>query len=126
NLDALVQRGVRLSSFHASPVCSTTRAMLMTGCDHHEVGLGNMAELMTPEQKGQPGYEGYLNDQSITLPERLQNEGYLTMMSGKWHLGIKEESPPAKRGFERSFALIQGEHNHFGMDQTPQTAGLVG
>jgi arylsulfatase A-like enzyme len=48
------------------------------------------------------------------------------MMSGKWHLGIGRESPPSAKGFERSFALFQGEHNHFGYDQTLQTAGYVG
>jgi arylsulfatase len=49
HLDRIASRGRRLTNFHASPVCSTTRAMLMTGCDHHEVGLGNMAELLTPD-----------------------------------------------------------------------------
>lgn len=128
NLDALTARGVRLTNFHTSPVCSTTRAMLMTGCDHHEVGLGCMVELMTPEQKGKPGYEGYLTDRALTLAERLQAGGYHTVMSGKWHLGVEEpyRSMPVKKGFERSFALVQGEHNHFGDDQTPQTAGVHG
>ena len=128
NLDALVARGVRLTNYHTSPVCSTTRAMLMTGADHHEVGLGSMVELMTDEQRGKPGYEGYINERSITLPERLKAAGYHTMMSGKWHLGVEEpyRSMPVKRGFERSFALVQGEHNHFGNDQTPDTAGVHG
>ena len=128
NLDALVARGLRLTNFHTSPVCSTTRAMLMTGCDHHEVGLGTMVELMTPEQQGKPGYEGYLNDRAITIAERLHDAGYHTMMSGKWHLGVEQpyRSMPAKRGFERSFALVQAEHNHFGTDQTPGTAGVHG
>ncbi len=125
-LDALARRGVRLTNFHASPVCSTTRAMLMTGCDHHEVGLGNMVELMTPAQKGKPGYEGYLNERAATIAERLRDGGYLTLMSGKWHLGIGGESPPSAKGFARSFALFQGEHNHFGDDQTPETAGFIG
>ena len=55
NLDALVARGMRLTNFHTSPLCSTTRAMLMTGCDHHEVGMGTMVEIRTPEQTGKPG-----------------------------------------------------------------------
>jgi len=126
HLDEIVSKGVRMTNFHASPVCSTTRAMLMTGCDHHEVGLGNLAELMTPLQRNKPGYEGYLNERASTLPELLRDGGYLTLMSGKWHLGIEGESPPASRGFERSFALMQGEHNHFGLDQTPETSGFLG
>lgn len=128
NLDSLTERGVRLTNFHTSPVCSTTRAMLMTGCDHHEVGLGCMIENIMPEQRGKPGYEGYLNDRAPTIAERLRDAGYHTMMSGKWHLGSAPPylSMPATRGFERSFALMQGEHNHFGADQTPEAAGQEG
>jgi arylsulfatase A-like enzyme len=128
HLDALTARGVRLTNFHTSPVCSTTRAMLMTGCDHHEVGLGCMEEIITPEQRGKPGYEGYLTDRALTIAERLRDAGYHTLMSGKWHMGVKEPylSMPATKGFERSFALVQGEHNHYGADQTPETAGYEG
>jgi len=126
HLDALAARGVKLTNFHTSPLCSTTRAMLMTGCDHHQVGLGTMAEIMTPEQRGQPGYEGYLNDRADTIAERLRQSGYTTLMSGKWHLGIHGQSPPSAKGFERSFALFQGEHNHYGADQTKETASIAG
>ena len=73
HLDALTARGVRLTNFHTSPVCSTTRAMLMTGCDHHEVGMGCMVETMTPEMRGKPGYEGYLTDRASTIAERLRD-----------------------------------------------------
>ena len=102
--------------------------MLMTGCDHHEVGLGCMVEIMTPEQRGKPGYEGYLSDSALTIAERLRDGGYHTLMSGKWHLCAKEPfiAIPATKGFERSFALMQGEHNHYGADQTPETAGHEG
>mgnify|MGYP003346276557 CR=1 FL=1 len=128
HLDALTARGVRLTNFHTSPVCSTTRAMLMTGCDHHEVGMGCMVETMTPEMRGKPGYEGYLTDRASTIAERLRDAGYLSMMSGKWHLGVEPpyRSLPSAKGFERSYALLQGEHNHYGADQTPQTAGHEG
>jgi arylsulfatase len=128
NLNALIARGVRLTNFHTSPLCATTRAMLMTGCDHHEVGMGTMVEIRTPEQTGKPGYEGYLTDRAATLPERLRDGGYQTMMAGKWHLGVEEpfRSMPRARGFERSWALMQGEHNHYGGDQTPETASTHG
>src|SRR5687768_1051706 len=56
NLDALAYGGVRLTGLHTAPTCSPTRAMLLTGNDSHRVGLGSMAELTTPEQRGQPGY----------------------------------------------------------------------
>ncbi|MEH6577153.1 MAG: arylsulfatase [Amphritea sp.] len=113
NLDALADSGVRMTSFHTAPTCSPTRAMLLSGTDSHQAGLGNMAELLQPEQKGKPGYEGYLNTQVATLPEVLRGAGYHTYMAGKWHLGRSEEKSPARRGFEESYALIQGGASHF-------------
>ena len=50
-IDAVAEQGVRFSNFHTSVSCSPTRSMLMTGTDNHIAGLGNMGELMTPEQK---------------------------------------------------------------------------
>lgn len=60
-----------------------------------------------------PGYEGYLNDRVVTLPEVLRDNGYHTIMAGKWHLGLKPERSPHSRGFERSFAMLPGSSNHF-------------
>ncbi|MFC6673906.1 arylsulfatase [Marinobacterium aestuariivivens] len=113
NLDALAESGVRLTSFHTAPTCSPTRAMLLSGTDSHQAGLGNMAELLQPEQQGKPGYEGYLNTSVATLPEILHDAGYNTYMVGKWHLGRTEDKSPAARGFDKSFALIQGGASHF-------------
>ena len=119
NLDALARRGLRLDQFYTSPACSPTRAMLLTGRDNHEIGLGSMAEVLTDQQRGKPGYEGYLSRKVPTLAERLHSAGYVTMMSGKWHLGKAAGLTPVDRGFDRSFALLQGAHNHFGLDQSP-------
>jgi len=58
NLDALAQRGVMFTDFHVSVACSPTRAMLLSGTDNHIAGLGNMGEMIAPNQKGKPGYEG--------------------------------------------------------------------
>lgn len=118
NLDAIARRGVRLTGFHTAPTCSPTRSMLLTGLDNHEVGLGTMAEALTPAQTGQPGYEGYLNDRAATVAEILRDAGYQTLMSGKWHLGLTEDRSPAARGFQKSFALLQGLQNHFGENQS--------
>lgn len=60
-----------------------------------------------------PGYEGYLNEKVATLPEILRDNGYHTVMAGKWHLGLKPERSPHARGFEKSFALLPGSSNHF-------------
>ncbi|WP_440977781.1 arylsulfatase [Sphingomonas pseudosanguinis] len=117
NLDALALSGVRFTGFHTAPTCSPTRSMLMSGVDNHEAGLGTMAELLGPATRGQPGYEGYLNDRVASIAELLRAGGYATWMAGKWHLGLTPEREPAARGFEHSFALLQGLSNHFGADQ---------
>jgi len=117
NLDALATSGVRFTGFHTAPTCSPTRSMLLSGVDNHEAGLGSMAETLTPGQVGHPGYEGYLNDRVASVAELLQQGGYHTLMAGKWHLGLTPERGPAARGFEDSFALLQGLGNHFGRDQ---------
>lgn len=113
NLDALAREGVRLAQFYSAPTCSPTRSMLMSGTDNHLAGLGNMFEELRENQRGRPGYEGYLNDHVVALPELLRDAGYHTYMAGKWHLGLDEAHSPAARGFERSFALTQGGAGHF-------------
>ena len=67
-----------------------------------------MSEMIYPALKGLPGYSGHLNEQVVTLPEILRQNGYHTYMAGKWHLGEEEGQTPEDRGFEESFALIQG------------------
>lgn len=121
NLDRIAQDGLRLTNFHATPVCAPTRAELLTGVDHHQTGIGNFPELIQPNQKGHPGYEGFLTQKVATVAERLEQAGYQTMMSGKWHLGYDPSANPARRGFEHSFALLGGGHNHFGIGQHYKT-----
>lgn len=113
NMDSLMARGVTLTNFHTAPTCSPTRAMFLTGLDNHLAGVGTMAELLVPEQKGISGYEGALNDQVATLPSILRGAGYTTLMAGKWHLGMKDSESPKARGFQRSFALLDGAADHF-------------
>ena len=114
NIDALAREGVFLTNFHVSPNCSPTRAMLFSGADSHNAGLGTMFEDLAPNQKGNPGYEGYLNFRVAALSELFLEAGYNTYMTGKWHLGLTRETSPAARGFERSFAPLQGGAGAFG------------
>lgn len=118
HLDALARGGLAFSSFYVAPTCSPTRAMLYTGADSHLAGLGTMDELRyaSPVPAGTPGYEGYLNFDVVTVAEVLRGAGYRTYLSGKWHLGASDDNNPATRGFERSFALLDGAASHF--DQT--------
>ena len=126
NLDALANRGVRLTNFHTAPTCSPTRAMLLTGVDHHRAGLGTMSETLAfvPQYRGQPGYEGHLNQRVVTVAELLRDAGYATLMAGKWHLGYEAPDLPPARGFDRSFALLHGGAHHFdGGAMTPMEQG---
>ena len=88
HLDALALNGLRLTDFHTAPTCSPTRSMLLSGSDNHLVGFGDMSELMLPEQRGKPGYEGYLNERVVPVAQVLKDAGYRTAMAGKWHLGV--------------------------------------
>lgn len=124
HLDALAREGLRMTDFHTAATCSPTRAMLLTGTDHHRAGLANMGEMLTPAQRGKPGYDGHLSANVATLAELLRDAGYRTLMSGKWHLGTRPEQDPARRGFERVFALLQAGHNHFGRER--RTAASLG
>lgn len=128
NIDRLSETGIRFTGFHAAAACSPTRAMILTGTDHHIAGLGNLIEWTdfsgqnfpkgskwsSAPQRGMPGYEGYLNAKVAALPEILQAGGYHTVMSGKWHLGLTKQRSPHARGFDRSLALLPACSNHYG------------
>ncbi|KAH8892791.1 arylsulfatase [Thozetella sp. PMI_491] len=115
-LDQMALEGTRFTDFHAASACSPTRSMLLSGTDHHIAGIGSMAERMTEEMAGKPGYEGYLNDRIVSFQEVMRDGGYETLMSGKWHLGLTPDRTPHSRGFERSFSLLNGCHNHYGWE----------
>ncbi|KAI9730565.1 MAG: hypothetical protein M1834_005806 [Cirrosporium novae-zelandiae] len=116
NIDSLSKDGIRFTDFHTAPACSPTRSMLLSGTDHHIAGIGAMSERLQEFQRGKPGYEGYLNDRVVALPELLRDAGYHTMMSGKWHLGLTRPHWPCDRGFKRSFSLLPGAANHYGFE----------
>lgn len=115
NFDSLASDGVRFTNFYTHASCSPTRSMLLSGADTHVNGLGNMDEWTAPNQRGIPGYEGYLNKQVATLPQLLKDAGYHTYMVGKWHLGKAPDLIPAARGFERDFSLLDGAGSYWDM-----------
>ena len=115
NLDSLANDGVRFTNFYTHASCSPTRSMLLSGVDTHVNGLGNMDEWTAPNQRGIPGYEGYLNNQVATLPQLLKAAGYHTYMVGKWHMGKAPDQIPAARGFERDFSLLDGAGSYWDM-----------
>jgi arylsulfatase len=121
-IDAIKTEGKLFTNFHTLPTCSPTRSVLMTGVDNHLNGLGTMVEIMAENQRGKPGYEGYLNDDVVTIPQLLRDDGYHTYMTGKWHLSYGAFDPtqdwekwsrydPHSRGFEETFSVeIPGSH----------------
>ncbi len=113
SLDRLAASGIRFTSFYTAATCSPTRAMLLSGVDHHRAGLGGMASLMGDDLEGRIGYEGYLNEHVLHLPALMRNAGYHTSIAGKWHLGQAEDQSPPARGFDRSFVLLTGAASHF-------------
>jgi arylsulfatase len=115
NLDSLAMNGVRFTNFYTHASSSPTRSMLLTGVDTHLNGLGNMDEWTAPNQRGIPGYEGYLNNRVVTLPQLLRDSGYHTYMVGKWHMGKAPDQIPAARGFERDFSLLDGAGSYWDM-----------
>ena len=115
NLDSLARDGVRFTNFYTHASCSPTRSLLLSGVDTHLNGLGNMDEWTAPNQRGAVGYEGYLNDRVVTMPQLLKAAGYHTYMVGKWHLGKEPDQIPAARGFERDFSLLDGAGSYWDM-----------
>lgn len=115
HLDSLASHGQVFTQFYTAATCSPTRAMLLSGVDNHIAGLGDMAEHVydNPQLEGQPGYEGYLNENVLSFPKLLKDKGYHTYISGKWHLGLTPEQTPNRHGFEKSFSLLDAYSNHF-------------
>jgi arylsulfatase A-like enzyme len=105
NIDALAQRGAQFSRYYTSPLCSPSRAMLLTGLDNHRTGHATIVEVLPPEMRGRPGYSMRLEPGVVTIASRLQQSGYRTYATGKWHLGHGEGDLPNSHGFDRSFVL---------------------
>ncbi len=105
NIDALAQRGAQFSRYYSSPLCSPSRAMLLSGMDNHRTGHATIVEVLPPEMRGRPGYTMRLEPGVVTLAERLRQSGYRTYTTGKWHLGHGEGDLPNAHGFDRSFVL---------------------
>ncbi|MEZ9661849.1 MULTISPECIES: arylsulfatase [unclassified Vibrio] len=116
NLMALAEEGVKFTNFHASPTSSVTRSMMLTGANSHEVGLGTFDYAVYPGAIGKPGYEGYLTKKGVTVATLLEESGYNTYLSGKWHLGHEDGFLPDDRGFGESYGILAGGSNHFNRD----------
>ena len=114
NIDSLASQGLIFTQFHTAPYCAPSRAMLLTGTNNHVAGMGRQGGALKGSwQERVPGYEGHLSDRVVPMPLLLRESGYHTYTVGKWHLGTEDEFAPARKGFERSFSLLQGAGNHY-------------
>jgi len=117
NIDRLASNGIRFNQFYNASKCCPTRASLLTGLYQHEAGMGAMitpfGKLPTHPGEGEGPYQGYLNDECVTLAEVLKTAGYDTYMAGKWHVGENPIHWPMKRGFDRYFGLISGASSYY-------------
>jgi arylsulfatase A-like enzyme len=117
NIDRVAAAGLRYNRFHVTSVCSATRAALLTGRNHHAVGMGVTQEAAL----GFPGYHGRIPSSAATLAQVLRDHGYNTMAVGKWHLTPKTEYSaagpfdrwPLGKGFERYYGFLGAETNQW-------------
>ncbi len=102
NIDMLASEGMLFTDFYsASPVCSPSRGALMTGCYPKRIGF----ESFNGQAVLMPGHPLGLNRSELTIPGMLKEEGYTSMIVGKWHCGDQEEFLPLKYGFDSYYGL---------------------
>ena len=117
NIDRLAAGGLRYTSYHVTPLCSPTRAALLTGRNHHAVGMRAVSNFST----GFPNMRGHITNHAATGAEVLRDEGYTTFGLGKWHLCQMEDASaagpydqwPCQRGFDRFYGFLDGETDQF-------------
>ncbi len=105
NIDSLARRGMMLSRYYTSPFCGPSRAMLMTGMDNHQVGMGTLVETVSEEMSTHPAYSMTWDAEQETIGTLLSEAGYRTYVSGKWGIGATGANLPNKFGFDRSFVM---------------------
>ena len=101
----LASEGLSFTNYHTAANCAPARAMLLTGVDSHRNGVPNIPESIPPEQLAYDHYQGVLSDNVVTIASLLQENGYHTYMTGKWHLGHTPTLLPSSRGFDRTIAM---------------------
>jgi choline-sulfatase len=117
NLDRLARRGaIFLNAFTVTPVCSPSRAALMTSRYGTELGITDWIDPRTEADLG-------LASSAITWPELLKGSGYATMLAGKWHLGTRDEFHPTRQGFDAFFGFRDGSNRP--IDPTIEVEGQV-
>ncbi|MDH3705423.1 MAG: arylsulfatase [Acidimicrobiia bacterium] len=117
NIDRLAAGGLRYTNFHTTAVCSPTRACVLTGRNHHRVGMGMLPDIPLPF----PAYTGVIPPEAVTLPAILRDQGWATWCIGKWHLSPRDHRTPAGpfhtwptgQGFDRYYGFLGGESSQW-------------
>ncbi len=120
HIDRMAAGGLRYSNFHVTPLCSPTRAALLTGRNHHSVGVRSISNFSS----GYPHMRGHVSNHAATMGEVLRESGYTTFAIGKWHLCPMENASsagpfdqwPLQRGFDRFYGFLDGETDQFAPD----------
>jgi len=119
-IDRLAAEGLRYTNFHTTAFCSPTRACILTGRNHHRVGMGVFPDLPLPF----PGYTGVVPPEAATFPAVLSEAGWVTWAVGKWHLTPRDHRGPAGpfhswptgQGFDRYYGFLGGEESQWTPD----------
>jgi arylsulfatase A-like enzyme len=122
NIDRLAAGGLQYTNFHVTPLCSPTRAALLTGRNHHSVGMRCLSNFNT----GFPNMTGHISNHAATVAEVLRDEGFTTFAVGKWHLCQMADASaagpydqwPLQRGFDRFYGFMEGETDQYSPDLT--------
>jgi arylsulfatase len=117
NIDALAARGLLYTRYHTTSLCSPTRASMLTGRDHHAVGMSIIANA----DSGFPSKRGAVSHRAGMLSEILREEGYNTFAVGKWHLAPVDQTSaagpfdqwPLGRGFEQYYGFLDAVTDQF-------------
>jgi len=104
NIDKLAKIGVELDQFYVYPTCSPTRASLLTGRYASRFGISGPIAMRSKQ---------ILPTNIITLPQLLKQNGYLTAITGKWHLGLQPENGPRQYGFEYTYGYLHGQIDQY-------------
>lgn len=129
NIDRLARRGLRYSNFHTTAICSATRASLLTGANHHSVGVSTVVDTLSGEY---PNQLGYMNPHFATTAEVLREYGYTNFCVGKWHLAPFEQCTdagpfdnwPLQRGFDRYYGFLAGYTDQYHPDLVQDNESL--
>ncbi len=129
NIDRFADSGTRFTGFHTTAMCSTTRAALLTGRNHHSVGVGCLANF----DSGFPGYRGKISADAPTIAEMLRPHGYRNYMVGKWHATSTTETGPTgpfdgwplRRGFDRFYGFLDAETDQYSPELVQDNAHIT-